>query len=158
MTLTLPLAPLLEVQAIFQAAVRSADAKLIAQSVEWLREHGGLDSEALSKLCAEAVRSIMNELPPPLHLLADLPEREPNPLTAREIQVLDCVATGLSNPAVGKRLHISASTVKTHLFRAFEKLNCRDRTVAVVIALRKNWISGESGCAGETGADTAAGG
>jgi DNA-binding NarL/FixJ family response regulator len=58
-------------------------------------------------------------------------------LTAREVQVLRCVAEGLSNPDIGRRLFISEATVKSHLTRVFEKLEVADRTAAVTVAFAK---------------------
>ncbi len=49
-------------------------------------------------------------------------------LTAREVEVLRCVAQGLSNPEVATALHIAEATVKTHLLRIFNKLDVDDRT------------------------------
>ncbi|MCB0018942.1 MAG: response regulator transcription factor [Anaerolineales bacterium] len=58
-------------------------------------------------------------------------------LTARELEVLAQVARGLSNREVGKSLHISEATVKTHLIHIFGKLDVSDRTAAVTVALEK---------------------
>lgn len=59
----------------------------------------------------------------------------PTALTPRESQVLEKVAEGLSNPEIGRLLHISETTVKTHLVHAFEKLGVHDRTAAVTTAM-----------------------
>ncbi|MEE6263473.1 response regulator transcription factor [Plantactinospora sonchi] len=56
-------------------------------------------------------------------------------LSPREVQVLRLVARGLSNPEIGRELHISEATVKTHLLRAFAKLGVSDRTAAVTTAM-----------------------
>jgi len=56
-------------------------------------------------------------------------------LSDRERQVLALVAEGLSNPAIGERLHLSEATVKTHLLHVFEKLGVGDRTRAVTRAM-----------------------
>jgi DNA-binding NarL/FixJ family response regulator len=58
-------------------------------------------------------------------------------LTARELEVLRCVAQGLSNPDTGRRLFISEATVKSHLTRVFEKLGVSDRTAAVTVAIAR---------------------
>jgi DNA-binding NarL/FixJ family response regulator len=57
-----------------------------------------------------------------------------DPPTRRELEVLAQVARGLSNAEVGRALHISEATVKTHLVRVFEKLGVSDRTAAVTSA------------------------
>jgi DNA-binding NarL/FixJ family response regulator len=58
-------------------------------------------------------------------------------LSAREIEVLQLVATGASNKEIGKSLHISTATVKTHLIHIYGKLGVDDRTAAVTTALEK---------------------
>ena len=56
-------------------------------------------------------------------------------LSAREVQVLALVAKGLTNADIGRALHISEATVKTHLLRTFGKLGVSDRTAAVTTAM-----------------------
>lgn len=55
-------------------------------------------------------------------------------LTPRELEVLECVARGLSNPAIARELFIGEATVKTHLLHIFEKLEVQGRTRAVTRA------------------------
>jgi len=64
----------------------------------------------------------------------------PEPLTARERQVLTLVADGLTNRQIGRRLRISETTVKTHLVRSFAKLGVDDRTAAVTAALQRGLL------------------
>ena len=63
--------------------------------------------------------------------------RQPTPatLSAREVEVLRQVAKGSTNAEIGRLLHISEATVKTHLLRAFNKLGVSDRTAAVTTAM-----------------------
>lgn len=70
--------------------------------------------------------------------------RSPAPpaLSARETEVLRLVAAGLTNADIGKRLFISEATVKTHLLRAFNKLDVADRTAAVTTAMRYGLLDG----------------
>ena len=49
--------------------------------------------------------------------------------------MLRLVARGLSNAEIGRELHISEATVKTHLLRTFPKLGVSDRTAAVTTAM-----------------------
>ncbi|NEC66584.1 response regulator transcription factor [Streptomyces sp. SID9727] len=68
-------------------------------------------------------------------LVAKMRRPAPVALTARESDVLEAVADGLSNAEIGRRLFIGEATVKTHLLRIFAKLDVNDRTRAVVVAL-----------------------
>ncbi len=56
-------------------------------------------------------------------------------LSDREREVLELVAQGLSNPEIGRHLHVTEATVKTHLLHTFEKLGVGDRTRAVTRAM-----------------------
>lgn len=62
------------------------------------------------------------------------------PLSPRELEVLRCVAEGLSNKAIAQRLNISLSTVKTHIEEILQKLAVSDRTQAAVKALRQGYF------------------
>jgi DNA-binding NarL/FixJ family response regulator len=62
-------------------------------------------------------------------------------LTHRERDVLRLLADGLSNEEIGKRLFISAETVRTHVRKAMDKLDADTRTQAVARALRDQLIS-----------------
>ncbi len=62
-------------------------------------------------------------------------------LSAREIEVLELVAKGNSNKEIGKALHISTATVKTHLIHIYSKLGVADRTSAVTTALERGIIT-----------------
>jgi DNA-binding NarL/FixJ family response regulator len=62
-------------------------------------------------------------------------------LTQRERDVLRLLADGLSNEEIGKRLFISAETVRTHVRKAMDKLDADTRTQAVARALRDRLIA-----------------
>ena len=62
-------------------------------------------------------------------------------LTQRERDVLRLLADGLSNEEIGKRLFISAETVRTHVRKAMDKLDADTRTQAVARALRQHLIA-----------------
>jgi two-component system, NarL family, nitrate/nitrite response regulator NarL len=66
--------------------------------------------------------------------------KEASILTTRESEVLRLIAEGLSTPEIGNRLFISASTVKTHVQRLFEKLGVSDRAAAVAEGMRRGLL------------------
>jgi DNA-binding NarL/FixJ family response regulator len=57
-------------------------------------------------------------------------------ISAREEEVLQLVADGLGTTEIAERLYISQKTVKNHLASIYEKLNARDRTQAVLMAVK----------------------
>ncbi|MCM3610444.1 response regulator transcription factor [Planococcus sp. MERTA32b] len=61
-------------------------------------------------------------------------------LTARETEVLQLLADGLSNKALGEALDISIKTVKNHVSTILRKMGLKDRTQAVVHALKNGWV------------------
>ena len=54
-------------------------------------------------------------------------------ITARELEILGLIASGLSNREIAGRLFVSENTVKTHSSRLFDKLGAKRRTQAVQI-------------------------
>jgi DNA-binding NarL/FixJ family response regulator len=64
----------------------------------------------------------------------------PEPLTAREAQVLELLADGLSNKQIASRLALSDETVKFHLSSVFGKLGVSNRTEAVGQAIRRGLV------------------
>jgi DNA-binding NarL/FixJ family response regulator len=63
------------------------------------------------------------------------------PLTAREVQVLELLAEGLPNKAIAARLRISDQTVKFHVSSISGKLGAANRTDAVRRAVRRGLIT-----------------
>ena len=62
-------------------------------------------------------------------------------LSERELDVLNQVASGLSNKQIARRLGISDKTVRNHLSRAFDKLRAGNRTEAVLNAMRMGLLT-----------------
>ena len=63
-----------------------------------------------------------------------------NPLTAREVAVLQHMADGATNGEIAALLGVSLATVKTYLERAQIKLNSRHRAATVATAIRSGWL------------------
>jgi len=62
------------------------------------------------------------------------------PLTPRQMEVLELVTRGMSNKEIAYKMHISHQTVKNHMTAILRKLRCQDRTQAAVYALSHGWI------------------
>jgi two-component system nitrate/nitrite response regulator NarL len=68
-------------------------------------------------------------------------ETETRPfLTKREKEILALTADGHSAPEIGRLLHLSTATIKTHLHNLYEKLGVSDRASAVAVAMRKGLL------------------
>ena len=67
-------------------------------------------------------------------------EDELEPLTPREIEVLNQLAGGLTNRAIAKTLKISEHTVKFHISAILSKLNVASRTKAVAVGIRTGLV------------------
>ncbi|MEQ9825607.1 MAG: response regulator transcription factor [Puniceicoccaceae bacterium] len=61
-------------------------------------------------------------------------------LTPREMEVLACVAKGMSNKEIGAELNLVEGTVKVHLTSILSKLGVADRTQAVLLAVKRGII------------------
>jgi NarL family two-component system response regulator LiaR len=69
----------------------------------------------------------------------------PDPLTEREVEVLICVAKGLSNREIAERLSIAEVTARTHVSRILSKLHLANRVQAALYALREDIVSLDNG-------------
>jgi two-component system, NarL family, response regulator len=78
-------------------------------------------------------------LPP--EVAAQLAERLPNSeLSAREMEVLQLIAKGLSNREIANALSVTEGTIKFHVINILNKLGANDRTMAVTLALQRGII------------------
>jgi DNA-binding NarL/FixJ family response regulator len=99
-------------------AVRSADAGLVL-----------LDLPLAATSLAAGATPVVAEAPP-----------GSDPLTARELQVLQLVAQGLPNKGIARQLGISENTAKFHVASLTGKLGASSRTEAVTLAARRGLI------------------
>ena len=79
--------------------------------------------------------------PVPVPVVA-VPDR-PDGMSARELEVLRCVADGLSNREIGGRLFISQNTVANHVRAILQKTGCANRTETASYAVRSG-LAGQS--------------
>ncbi|WP_067168769.1 response regulator [Microtetraspora niveoalba] len=67
--------------------------------------------------------------------------REPAPaLSAREVEILELLASGAGNREIARRLFVTEATVKTHLVHIYGKLGVDTRTAAVTAAVERRLI------------------
>ena len=71
-----------------------------------------------------------------MRAVRDRREKPPTVLSPREGEVRRFLAAGLSAPQIARELHLSPSTVKTHLQRLYERLEVSDRAAAVAEGMR----------------------
>ncbi len=71
------------------------------------------------------------------------PERHPEPLTEREVDVLRSLAQGRSNKEISQALNIGEQTVKTHVSHLLRKLDVPSRTQAALYAIRMGLVSSD---------------
>ncbi|MDF5720284.1 MAG: response regulator transcription factor [Rhizonema sp. PD37] len=90
-----------------------------------------------------AIREVYNGqqyIPP--NVGAKLVQRMTNSeLSDRELEVLRLIAQGMSNLQISAALCICESTVKTHINRILSKLDVKDRTQAVIVALKRGIVN-----------------
>lgn len=78
---------------------------------------------------------VVKEVPVPVReFVMDQTRLQELGITAREFEILELIAGGLSNREIAEKLFVSENTVKTHSSRLFDKLSAKRRTQAVQIA------------------------
>jgi DNA-binding NarL/FixJ family response regulator len=78
-----------------------------------------------------------------LHHVSDQPATLRSRLTARELSVLQLMATSATNRAIAEQLCVSEETVRTHVKNILRKLDQSNRTQAVLEGIRRGLISPE---------------
>jgi len=116
------------------AAARARVRRQLGNAVDVVAEYPTLASAPTDSLSVDAVMlaSQAGE---------DAIATDAEPLTARETQVLELLAEGLSNKGIGSRLGISDQTVKFHVAAITGKLGASNRTEAVRLAVRRGLIT-----------------
>lgn len=77
---------------------------------------------------------VVREVPVPVSsFVFDAKKQQALGITPRELEILEAIASGLSNREIAEKLFVSENTVKTHSSRLFDKLNAKRRTQAVQI-------------------------
>jgi|SRR6185436_19759565 len=124
----------MRVLVVGSAAERAALRNRIDGTIDIAGEFATLAAARASDMDADAIL-----LASPTH--HDDEEALNEPLTPREVQVVELLAEGLPNKAIAARLGISDQTVKFHLASISSKLGAANRTDAVRRAVRRGLIT-----------------
>jgi putative nucleotidyltransferase with HDIG domain len=89
-------------------------------------------------LSNEALRDLLYELPLPTQDATRI--SEPCPLSARELDVLRHLSEGMVYKQIATEMHLSVSTIRTHLHNVYGKIGAVDRAQAVLLARDRGWI------------------
>ncbi|HXQ89150.1 MAG TPA: HDOD domain-containing protein [Solirubrobacterales bacterium] len=86
----------------------------------------------------EALRDLLYELPLPTQDATRI--SEPCPLSSRELDVLRHLSEGMVYKQIASEMHLSVSTIRTHLHNVYGKIGAVDRAQAVLMARDRGWI------------------
>jgi putative nucleotidyltransferase with HDIG domain len=89
-------------------------------------------------LSPEALRDLLYELPRPAQDASRI--SEPCPLSSRELDVLRHLSEGMVYKQIASEMHLSVSTIRTHLHNVYGKIGAVDRAQAVLMARDRGWI------------------
>jgi DNA-binding NarL/FixJ family response regulator len=104
---------------------KDAGAGEIAQAIRTVHAGEALLDPSVQRRLLESLRA------PAATVAPEPPGPLPDGLTQREAEVLALISGGLSNQEIAARLHVSETTVKTHINNLFSKTGVRDRAQAV---------------------------
>jgi LuxR family maltose regulon positive regulatory protein len=110
---------------------QQAHEAFLAGGLQHLAQREPLMGEYLQRLL-----QAFGPLPVEVEKTAAMPCSLQEPLTRKEIRVLELLVEGYSNSAMAEKLYVSDSTVRTHLRNINAKLGAHNRTQAVAIARR----------------------
>lgn len=113
--------------------LKDAPADELVRAVRVVAEGQALLAPTVTqRLIADVVRRRTVRRTPPAELAS---------LTPREREVLELIATGMSNTEIAEALFVAEQTVKTHVSKVFTKLRLRDRAQAVVLAYESGLVT-----------------
>ena len=135
--LALPVVLLLDTSdmALVNSALRSGVRAVISKEATPEEIEGAIQAvnAGLVAIAPESLPDLLQDARPIAESLAE-------PLSERELEVLDVIAEGLSNKLIAHRLGISEHTVKTHVASIFAKLGAASRTEGVSLAIRRGLV------------------
>ncbi|UJF34236.1 response regulator [Paenibacillus hexagrammi] len=120
--------------------------KDLAAGIKWVHQGGTLIPQDIAKMLVQQARSASHAeeagdatksaLAPP----QDTARTDIYGLSEREVQVLHCIAEGLSNKEIAEKLYLSEGTVKNYISSIYSKMDVRDRIQASRKALEEGLL------------------
>lgn len=101
---------------------------------------GYLLKDTPSETLAESIRQIMNGKRIYSPELIDIAFETDNPLTSREIEIVQLLADGKTTKSIAEELHLSDGTIRNYVSIVLEKLGVSNRIEAIKKALDKGWL------------------
>ncbi|CAM4267348.1 response regulator transcription factor [Jeotgalicoccus nanhaiensis] len=101
---------------------------------------GYLLKDTPSETLAESIRQIMNGKRIYSPELIDIAFETDNPLTSREIEIVQLLADGKTTKSIAEELHLSNGTIRNYVSIVLEKLGVSNRIEAIKKALDKGWL------------------
>jgi NarL family two-component system response regulator LiaR len=132
-----------EVQVIALTSYKEDDlvqGALKAGALSYLLKNVSADELAGAIRAAYAGRATLAPEAAEVLIKAATESPEEDGLTRRELEILELMVTGLSNPDIAEKLFVSRSTIKFHVSNILMKLGAATRTEAVAIALQRKLV------------------
>jgi two-component system, NarL family, response regulator DegU len=121
--------------------LKEMDADALIEAIKVVAEGGSYLHPKVTHNLVNEYRRLATEEGKGNQFLRQMEIRRPlHLLTRRECEVLQLLADGKSNRAIGESLFISEKTVKNHVSNILQKMHVNDRTQAVVEAIKKGWV------------------
>jgi len=132
-----------DIFAAFQAGadgyiMKGSSSQNLINAIDTVAEHAAWIDSAIARVVLASIQSESET--------KDSSAKDPNEvnkkygLTKKELEVLSCMADGLSNQGISEKLYVSISTTKAHVHSILQKLYIKDRTQAVILALKEGLI------------------
>lgn len=101
---------------------------------------GYLLKDTPSETLAESIRQIMDGKRIYSPELIDIAFENENPLSSREIEIVQLLADGKTTKSIAEELHLSNGTIRNYVSIVLDKLNVTNRIEAIRKALDKGWL------------------
>jgi len=112
--------------------VKTSSSSDLLKTIRIVHKEGASISRILTPRLLQLIRQMSEE---------NERKKEARDLTRREVEIINLIARGASNREIGQSIYMSEKTVKNHIHTIFEKLGAKNRTQAIVEAMRRGIIS-----------------